>query len=93
MWNCEKEQWMVLIDECIEYKICKFIKSVGGNIKLWREREEISWLWKKGKGESSPFNIEAVGKNIKWGRGEGDGNFGEEKRDLNKMGAGKNIKL
>ena len=25
-----------------------------------------------------PYNINAVGKNIKWGRGEGVGNYGEE---------------
>ena len=29
-----------------------------------------------------PFNIEAFGKNIKWGIGEEDGIFGEENLDL-----------
>ena len=29
-----------------------------------------------------PYNIEAVGENIKWGRGDEDGNFGEENQDL-----------
>ena len=33
--------------------------------------------WKKGKQYYLPYNIEAVGKNIKWGR-EGDGKFEEE---------------
>ena len=35
---------------------------------------------KKGKGKQYhlPFTIEAVGKNIKLGRGEVDGNFGEQ---------------
>ena len=48
--------------------------------------------WKKGKQYHVPYNIEAVGKNLKFGRGEGDGNFGEENQDFFKMGVGKNIK-
>ena len=39
-----------------------------------------------------PYNIEAVGKYIKWRKGEGDENIGGENPDL-KMGLGKNIKL
>ena len=39
-----------------------------------------------------PYNIKAVGKNIKLEREEGDGNFREENQNL-KMGLGKNIKL
>ena len=38
---------------------------------------------KKRKGEailSSPYQIEAAGKNIKRGRGEGDGNSGKKSR-------------
>ena len=34
----------------------------------------------------------SVGKNIKWGKKEGDGNFGEENQDF-KKGMGNNIKL
>ena len=35
---------------------------------------------KKGKGKQChlPYNIKAVGKNIKWVKGEGDQNFGGE---------------
>ena len=44
---------------------------------------------KKGKRKQYhlPYNIKAVGKNFKWGRGEGNGNFGK------KMEMWKNIKL
>ena len=38
--------------------------------------------WKKRKGvaiSSSLYKIKAVGKNIKWGKGEEDENFGDEK--------------
>ena len=35
----------------------------------------------------------AVGKNIKWRRGEVNENFGEENIYLKKMGMGKNIKI
>ena len=31
-----------------------------------------------------PFNVKAVGKNIKWGRGEVDGNLGEKIKIKNK---------
>ena len=46
--------------------------------------KNISWtifstLYKeKGKRYHLLYNIEAVGKNIKAGRGEGDGQFGKE---------------
>ena len=30
------------------------------------------------------YNFKAVGKNIKWGRGEGDANLGAENQDLKK---------
>ena len=33
---------------------------------------------KNGKQNHLPYIIKAVGKNIKWGRGERDGNLGEE---------------
>ena len=35
----------------------------------------------KEKAYHLPYNVKAVGKNIKWGRGKGDGNFGEENQD------------
>ena len=40
---------------------------------------------KKGKGKEChlPYIVEAV-RNIKWGKGEWDGNFGEENQDLKK---------
>ena len=44
--------------------------------------------WKKWKQFHLPFNIEAAEKNIKWERGEGDGNFGEE-NDFTKWGWGR----
>ena len=36
----------------------------------------------KAKQHHLPFNVEAVWKNIKWGRKEGEANFGEENQDL-----------
>ena len=56
-----------------------------GRISSCEERKGISCLWgritwKKGKRKQG-YNIKAVGKNVKWGRGEGDGNFGEENQD------------
>ena len=51
------------------------------------------WKWKKGalkiKGHIKCTNINAVGKNIKLGKGEGDGNFWEENKDLKKWGWGR----
>ena len=44
-------------------------------------------------GKNIPFHINAVGKNIKWGKREGDGGFGEENQDLKKIRVGKNIKF
>ena len=68
----------------------KFIKSVGEvyqAVKRVREYHgcgEEKKTWKK--------IIETVGKHIKWGKGEEDGHFGEENKDL-KIGGGKDIKL
>ena len=39
-----------------------------------------------GKQYHLPFNIKGVGKNIKWGKGEGDGNFGKK---IKKLGSGR----
>ena len=36
--------------------------------------EEYNVEKMKGKRHHLPYNIKAVGKNIKWGRGEGEGN-------------------
>ena len=43
--------------------------------------------WKIGIGEQYYllYDIEGVGKNIKWGKGGGNVNFGEENQDLKKM--------
>ena len=65
-----------------------------GRILSFKEGKDILWLWGKnitwikGKGKQYHllYDIEAVGKNIKLGKVEGDGNFGEENRDLNKIG-------
>ena len=49
---------------------------------------------KTGKGEAIPsFYIKPVGKNIKWGRGEGDMKIWGRKSSFRKIGLGKNIKL
>ena len=50
---------------------------------------------KKGKGKQYhlTYNIQAVGKNIKWGEAEGDGHFLEENQDLKNNEIWKNIKL
>ena len=55
--------------------------------------KNITYNKGKVKARSSALNIMAVGRNIKWGRGEGDGNFEEENQDFKTMGVGKNIKL
>ena len=44
----------------------------------------------KGK-QYHPYNIWVVGKNIKWGRGEGDGNF--EKKMKIKSGVGEEYQV
>ena len=36
---------------------------------------------RKGKQYHLPYNSKAVAENIEWGRGKGDGNFGEENQD------------
>ena len=42
--------------------------------------------WKKGKGKTiSPFLLR-LGKNMKWGKGEGDGNFRGRKSRFKKGG-------
>ena len=46
-------------------------------------------MLKKGKQYHLSHNIEAVGKNIEWEKGEDDGNFREENQDLKKMGWGR----
>ena len=74
----------------------EFIKSVGEEYKVVKRGMEYhgfeeEYNVEKGKVISSslPFNIDAVGKKIKWGRGEGDGNFGEENKDHKKWGWGR----
>ena len=44
--------------------------------------------WKKGKGKqyNLPYNIKVVGKNIKWVREDGDGNFGGENQNFTNWG-------
>ena len=73
------------------YQVC------WGRISSCEEGKGISWLWgrilrwEKGNGKQYhlPFNIEAIGKNIKWGKVEGEGNFGEEYQDFKKWGWGR----
>ena len=40
-----------------------------------------------------PYNIKAIGKNIKWGRGKGTEISGNKIKIEKKMWVGKNIKL
>ena len=48
----------------------------------------MNLTWKNGKGKQYhlPYNFKAAGKNIKWGKGGGDGNFGEENQDFKNWG-------
>ena len=69
-------------------------RLLGKNIKLLREEKDFVTVgknitWKKGKQYNLPYNIKAAGKNIKWGRAGGDGNFGEENQDLKQLGWGR----
>ena len=50
---------------------------------------------KKGKGKQYylSYDIEAVGKNIKLGKGEGDGNFGGENQDVKKFRVGEEYQV
>ena len=75
----------------------KFIESVGEEYQVVRGEINIRAVGKnitleKGKGKQYHlfYDIKTVGKNINWGREEGDGNFEEENQNLKK---GKNIKL
>ena len=70
----------------------RFMKSDGEEYQVVKRDENNmgmvkSIAWKKGKGEeyNIPHDIQAVGKNIKCGRGEGDGNFWGENKDLKKI--------
>ena len=72
---------------CIKFPRGGGLSSLlGKNIKFGREQDKIEGVGKnikcikrgKGKRYHLPLNIKAVGKNIKWGREKGDGNFGEE---------------
>ena len=61
-----------------------------------REREyhgcgEKLYNVKKGKEEANHllFNFEVFGKNIEWGKREGDENCGEDNQDLKKLGWGR----
>ena len=63
---------------------------LGKNIKLregrGREYYGCGEEYNVGKGKQChpSFDIKAVGKNIEWGRGEGDGHFGEKAKILKK---------
>ena len=69
--------------------IFPIILMLLGRISSGEEGKEISWLRgrinqgknEKGKQYHLPHKIEAVGKNIKLGRGEEDRNFREENQD------------
>ena len=69
-----------------EYQVVKRRRDYHGCV--------VCTLGKEGKGkEYLHFYIKTVGKNIKLGRGEGNGNFGELILNKIKLGLGKNIKL
>ena len=46
----------------------KFVKSVGEEIIFWKGGGNMTVGKGKGKQYHLPFNIKALGKNIKWGR-------------------------
>ena len=74
----------------VPYLPAKFIKSVGEGYQVVKMRMEYQGRWKnkklkKGKQYHLFYDFEAVGKNIKWGRGVGDGNVGEEIQNLKKI--------
>ena len=58
--------------------------ALGKKIKRKREKKKQCHL---------PYNIKAVGKNIKWGGGEGDGKLVNENQDFKNTEVGKNVKL
>ena len=49
----------------------KFMKPVGDEYKVVKRGKYYHGKEGKGKHYHLPFNIKAVGKNIKWGRAEG----------------------
>ena len=75
------------------YQVC------WGRISSCEEGRGISWLLGrkqheikiKGKQDHLPYNIKAVGKNIRGGRGKGDAKFWEENQDLINWGSGGRI--
>ena len=58
--------------------------AVGKNITRKTER---------GNQNHFPIILRLLGRISSGGRGEGNGNFGEENQDIEKLGVGKNIKL
>ena len=87
---------------CLE-GVYKVRESVGEEYQAVKSEKGISWLWsvdknitrKKGLGKQYhiSYNIKAVGKNIKWGRGKGDGTFGEDLTKILKMGVGEEYQV
>ena len=68
-----------------------------GIISSCQEGKGISWLWSVGKNikrkkENGKQYYLPAGKNIKWGKREGDGNFRDVNQNCKEMGMGKNIK-
>ena len=56
-------------------------------MKRGKEYQSCGEEYKKGQGKQYhlSYNIEAVGKNIKWLKGVGDGHFWEENQDFKKQ--------
>ena len=67
----------------------KNIKSWRGEGKSWLLKKNITLKKRKGNIYHLPYNIKAVGKKIKWERGERDKNLGEENQVLKKWGWGR----
>ena len=57
------------------------MNSGRDNHSFWEEYKGV-----EGMQYHLSYNIEAVGKNIKYGRGERNGNFGEENQALKRRG-------
>ena len=71
-----------------------FIKSDGEEYQVVKRGRAYTGLGEESNVEKRLniyhlfFIFMAVGKNIKWGKREADGNYGEENKDLKKLGLG-----
>ena len=79
------------------YKV-PYYPGGGGYQVCWEEYPIVDGgkkiTWKEGKEKAISSNLKSLGCGEKYQVGKGDGNFGEEKKDLEKeIWVEKNIKL